>query len=384
MADSAATFAVRRDTKPWQVDLSAQRDITFWAKCHKELVEIDLRQLLKQQSTIRRHQAFTTQRRVKRALPDMSDIEWRSTLSIVHDKRAVHTFYSNAKDTRQRTHHLKKLLGMLPTLNSMYARHPNLYPDAICNVCDIQVEDNEHLWLCSALGDVHDDIWSDALGQIDKWGRNATNAYNKEMLKLHERKYGKGNTEIPSPKPIQWVCPDMDKHHQGLSSICGTQRLLRGDGFYDRAPDLQWNIAALYRGITPRSLIKEWSALFNTQKSIARTVIHKFVGYLESQATELIWKPRCSVTVAREKELGITAKQKKAKFAGQRGAWSDGYGYICREGYCPCGSPLDEHDGGNCPGAVLDPHAADARLLESLKGMRRLDTMEGMGKTPYF
>ena len=156
-----------------------------------------------------------------------------------------------------------------------------------------------------------------------------------------------------------------------------------GEGAFDRSTELQWSIADLYRGITPISLIKEWCAQFATPKTIARKVIHKFVGFLESQATELIWKPRCSMTIARERETGITARQKKAKYTGPRRDWSDGYGYICGEGYCPCGAPLDEHIE-QCPGAVLDPHAADQRLLQCLKGMRRLNTMEGMGKTPYF
>ncbi|KAF9981670.1 hypothetical protein BGZ79_006083, partial [Entomortierella chlamydospora] len=63
-ADTVATMAARRTTEPWQVDLSMQQDILYFAKCHDEYVEIDLRQLLKQQTTIRRHQAWTTQRRV--------------------------------------------------------------------------------------------------------------------------------------------------------------------------------------------------------------------------------------------------------------------------------------------------------------------------------
>ncbi|KAF9188786.1 hypothetical protein BGZ49_003907, partial [Haplosporangium sp. Z 27] len=109
LADKEATQAVRCNTTPWRVDLSQQEDIHYFARCHSDLVELDLRQLLKQQTTIRRHHVWTTQRRVKMALGNIDDIEWRSTLSIVHDKRPVHTFFSNAKDTRARTHHIKKL-----------------------------------------------------------------------------------------------------------------------------------------------------------------------------------------------------------------------------------------------------------------------------------
>ncbi|KAG0283984.1 hypothetical protein BGZ98_006086, partial [Dissophora globulifera] len=117
MADKLATTAARAETVPWAVDLSMQEDISKFAYCQDTMVEIDLRQQLKQQTTLRRHQAWTTQRRVKRALPYLEDIEWRSTLSMVHSKRPVHTFFSSALDTSNRTHRIKKLHGMLPTLN---------------------------------------------------------------------------------------------------------------------------------------------------------------------------------------------------------------------------------------------------------------------------
>ncbi|KAG9065027.1 hypothetical protein KI688_002347 [Linnemannia hyalina] len=67
--------------------------------------------------------------------------------------------------------------------------------------------------------------------------------------------------------------------------------------------------------------------------SIAKTVLHKFVGYLEAQASELIWKPRCSATIAWEQSQGISAKDKTSKYTGPRGDWSQGYGYITHDGF---------------------------------------------------
>ena len=185
MADMVATSAVRADTAPWSVDLSMQQDITKVAYCQNTMVEMDLRQLLKQQTTIRRHQAWTTQRRTKRALQDLDDIEWRSTLSHVHSKRAVHTFFSSAQDTRNRTHGTKKLHGMLPTMNVIHARHPDLYPDQVCCVCEIQDEDNAHIWQCSANPNVHSEIREEGLARIDGWGKTATSKYNKKAKEKH-------------------------------------------------------------------------------------------------------------------------------------------------------------------------------------------------------
>src|ERR1700743_1606062 len=70
-------------------------------KKNTRLVEIDLRQLSKQQTTARHHQAWAAQRQVKRAIQDIEDVEWRSTLAYVHDRRAVFTFYSSNKEDRK-------------------------------------------------------------------------------------------------------------------------------------------------------------------------------------------------------------------------------------------------------------------------------------------
>ncbi|KAF9276470.1 hypothetical protein BGZ88_001684, partial [Linnemannia elongata] len=107
-------------------------------------------------------------------------------------------------------------------------------------------------------------------------------------------------------------------------------------------------------------MLSEWSSVFRSPKSIAQTVLHKFVGYLEAQASELIWKPRCSETIAWEQAQGITTKDKTSKYTGPRGDWSNGYGYITRAGFCPCGASLAAHEDGHCPGPSLDPTAADA------------------------
>ena len=384
MADKLATTAARAETVPWAVDLSMQQDINKFAYCHNIMIETDLRQQLKQQTTIRRHQAWTAQRRTKRALPHQDDIEWRSTLSIVHNKRPVHTFFSSAQDTRNRTHRIKKLHGMLPTLNVMRARRPDLYPDDVCCVCDIQGEDNNHLWICSAIGEAAKDTFEEALTMIDAWGRRATTQYNKEVQELYNRNRRSGKSNTNTPPQVPWHCPERAMHIRGLASIGGTRSHFLGEGYYDRATDLRWTISDLYRGITPVSMIKEWAPLFASPLKVARTVIHKFVRRLETQATELIWKPRCKKTVSREKERGITVGQKKEAYKGPRGQWEDGYGYYREADRCACGELLEDHDGGICPGPTLDPHSADGTLIQSLLGQRRLTTMERMGRIGFW
>jgi hypothetical protein len=382
LADQAAKVAAQSGSVPWMVDLTQQTDITTFAHCYGGIVEIDLRQLLKQQSTIRHHQAWTSQRRVKRAIPDIDDVEWNSTLAYVHDRHAVFTFYSNSKDSHQRTHHIKKLHGMLPTLNSMQARKPNLYPTCVCRRCELEKEDNDHVWKCPSAAETTTEIWKEAMGKINEWGVQATNSYNAARKREYKRAVDRGR-QVPRPVPIHWWPPSDADHVRGFSSIGGARAVHSGSPAPDRDEKPMWNVSDLLRGITPLSMLTEWSAVFRTPMSIAKTVLHKFVGYLEAQASELIWKPRCSETIAWEQSQGISAKDKTSKYTGPRGDWSQGYGYITHDGFCPCGASLATHDEGRCPGATKDPRAADERLLESLLGRRRLSMMERMGRIPF-
>jgi len=148
LADETATGAVEQNTPQWKADLSTQQDFTITASCHGQQLESLLRQFLKQQTTIRHHQTWTAQKRVKRSISDLEDVEWRSALSILHDKRPLLMFYISRGDTTCRSQHIKKLHGMLPTLTVMQVRHPNLYLDNFCCLCREAPENNDHVWVC--------------------------------------------------------------------------------------------------------------------------------------------------------------------------------------------------------------------------------------------
>ncbi|OAQ24968.1 hypothetical protein K457DRAFT_1898454 [Linnemannia elongata AG-77] len=90
-------------------------------------------------------------------------------------------------------------------------------------------------------------------------------------------------------------------------------------------------------------MLSEWSSVFRSPNSIAQTVLHKFVGYLEAQSSELIWKPRCSEMIAWEQAQGITTKDKTSKYTDPRGDWSNGYGYIIRGGWALSGPVFRSH-----------------------------------------
>jgi hypothetical protein len=61
-ADITAKETVHGGTVSWMVDLTKQEVTRAFVFYHGSLMEIDLRQLLKQQRTIRHHQQWTSQR----------------------------------------------------------------------------------------------------------------------------------------------------------------------------------------------------------------------------------------------------------------------------------------------------------------------------------
>ncbi|KAF8923173.1 hypothetical protein BGZ47_004975, partial [Haplosporangium gracile] len=95
-----------------------------------------------------------------------------------------------------------------------------------------------------------------------------------------------------------------------FSSIGGARTLHIGSPAPNRDENPKWSVSDLLRSIILKSMLTEWFSVFRIPQFIAKTVLHKFVGYLETQASELIWKLRCSATSAWKQTQGISAKNK--------------------------------------------------------------------------
>lgn len=380
LADKVATDAVQQDTAPWQVDISDQHDITYVAQCHGQTLEMDLRQFLKQQTTIRHHQTWTAQKRVKRAISDLDDIEWRSALSIIHDKRPVHTFFSGRKDTTRRSQHIKKLHGMLPTLTVMQARHPELYEDATCCMCNNATEDNNHLWRCPSTIDTQRQIWEDAVEQIPKWGRAAINKANADA----QNRYNKKQNRLPdtvASAPLQWRQPAEGTIWNALYSAFHDLHVLRPPG-HDVAPlELARSVTTAYQGLLHSALINAWIPVFQCPRSVVVSVAHQFIRRLDREALSRIWKPRCEATIVWEKTKDIRPKMKRQTQPGT--VWNNASGVILPPDTCDCGAALTAHIDDVCPGAQYSPTEADQRLLACIRGQVHLSTLEKMGKIHF-
>jgi ribonuclease HI len=370
-ADKAAKEAQLVVGKAWEVNAKDQDDLRYTATMAGTTLEIDTRQALKMQTTRRWHQTWRSLKRHKRSIQDYGGTDWLGTIAIIHSNKPVHTFYSSQQDTRLRSHRIKKIHGMLPTMDALHARRPDLYKDDQCRRCQATTEDNEHIWLCPKSRDAHDEIWKDGLGRIDFWGAIATKRYNKERKRRKE-----GEAQL---KEIEWVAASVRTCRRALRRII--QWPSTEDGHEEYTGDEKWTVCHILRGLVPKALATEWARVFKEMpKSVVEHVSRLFCRFIEKEGREKIWKPRCERTVEWEKQHGITERRKhKPPEDRPRSQWQQIYGRKPRENECRCGRLLEEHEDDRCPGVQNDTQAADRAVIETLLGRRRMDIMERRG-----
>ncbi|KAF8945132.1 hypothetical protein BGZ47_003223, partial [Haplosporangium gracile] len=114
------------------------------------------------------------------------------------------------------------------------------------------------------------------MDRIDGWGVQAESRYNAGRKREYERAIAHGR-QVPRPVPIHWQSPSDADHVQGFSSIGRARGVHSGSPAPDRDENPKWSVSDLLRGITPKSMLTEWSSVFRTPQSIAKTVLHKFV-----------------------------------------------------------------------------------------------------------
>jgi hypothetical protein len=85
---------------------------------------------------------------------------------------------------------------------------------------------------------------------------------------------------------------------------------------HDRDANPKWHVSDLLRGITPKSMLSEWMAIFSAHSPLHDRTHHRFVGYLERQAYERLWKARHMVTAERKQRVGIAQKAKTSNYTG--------------------------------------------------------------------
>lgn len=262
-----------------------------------------------------------------------------------------------------------------------------MYPDANCRLCPVDIEDNDHIWNCPRTSAGQQEMWNTAIGLLDTWGPLEATQANNNASRLRTLAAEKGKDLPPPTTPIKWCPIPATQVWESLSFIEGTKARQIGlistnHVGLDEPVTSRFTVGALYRGLTPLEISQRWKALWAVPLSVSRRLAHRFVTYLAAQATERIWRPRCTLTVAWEQHRGITKARKRVYRPQSNNPWTTS-GFLLRNNCCPCGAPLQHHLGGLCPGAQANYVQADRELLQSLLGQRHLHLMARRGKIPF-
>ena len=108
----------------------------------------DTRQVLKMQTTRRWHQVWRAPRAHQEIHPELQRDRLARHPRHVHDNKRVHTFFSLQ-------HQIKKVHGMLPTIDILNVRRLDLYKDDRYRLCQAGTENNDHIWACPESRDMH-------------------------------------------------------------------------------------------------------------------------------------------------------------------------------------------------------------------------------------
>ena len=162
----------------------------------------------------------------------------------------------------------------------------------------------------------------------------------------------KGEEHVTFQPDIAWRKSRTSACREALWSVVEKP----GEEEWQQQTEEAWTASHIYRGLVPIALAKAWDKVFkDIPASIAQHVSRLFCRYVEKEARERLWKPRCEVTVKWEMANNITASMKQKRTTErQSNGWKQIYGRKLREDECLCGRANTEHDGERCPGEQRD------------------------------
>ncbi|KAF9378428.1 hypothetical protein CPC16_011293, partial [Podila verticillata] len=274
-ADRAAKAA--HGGQQWSLAQGGDGEIQCQGFVRQVCVEDDLRQVLKLQTAARNYQHWAAQNRTKEFVPGLEEVEWRSTLEIVHGGNLPRRLFTSPTDCSKRAHRIKKIHGMLPTLEQMKRRKPDLYPDDLCKQCNKQTETFRHIWMCETTLERQREAWWKCVEQVNKDGERAYQKAHRQwrMAEKEAGESGQGaNFKAKEPKFMKRKAEDVWDSLSGW--IYGVKELLDPEEMED-AEDLNvWKVMDLYLGLVPRELGSIWKHMFGTSKTIASYMATKF------------------------------------------------------------------------------------------------------------
>ena len=385
MADIVAKAGHTKDA--WDMNPAVHTDMKCHATFKGQLVEDDLRQVLKKQSVARTHRRWANQNRTKAMVPEWQLVEWRTTIAIVHNGSKPRSLFTSNSDCTKRAHRVKKLHGMLPTQKYMHNWRPDLYEDDYCRVCESDVEDTNHIWRCPETLTSQCEGWEETMELVTNLGKKlwkrAKDSWESDKKKAEEegKEFKKKEPTFSNETMDNFWTMLMD-FFKGARNI-RAQNLLDDDMEREEVADhgslawRQWTVIDAYHGVAPLSLKDKINTLFCTTQEIASIMADRFIKGIEDYGRTGIWNPRCKKTVDWEKSIGVTGVSKRTRpkepgtRAGGHGGSNSNFGNFNRDRF-------------DVTRMKRLYRAADKDVLDAYQGKRVLNAMERTGGVKYF
>jgi len=194
---------------------------------------------------------WSSQHRISNIIPISSQIDWNATWLYLNNNHKRTYNYTNFQLSHSKSHKVKILLNILPTLTNLHTLYPQHFPDNNCITCNTH-EHSLHWMLCP----------------------NPTKLNNIIQQTIHNTI---SSLDIPTHDllDLQYTLTQ----HPCLS--------------FNNTTSLQTNIFSTLQGFIPTDLITTFRQYsFSHQESTTMTI--QLLTKISQQTYEQIWKPYCS------------------------------------------------------------------------------------------
>ncbi|RHZ84948.1 hypothetical protein Glove_74g324 [Diversispora epigaea] len=205
------------------------------------------------------------------------NIDWDLTWKVAHPSK-ISSLTSGFSEASIRKFSLKLLNDELPTLSNLYKRNPLLYTTDQCPFCQIEIENNIHIFTCSS---------QTGTNPLEKLKEDFKKILIHEAANILQLKLDLESLK----KKLELYTSDFDLRNQHLmefDQIC----------FLD-----------IIAGLIPNSLVSLFKEIMGSNKDgklVVLRSIHKFKLLLFQ-----LWKSRCEKFLIWERSQNIKAKDKK-------------------------------------------------------------------------
>lgn len=297
---------------------------------HKR-VETNLRQVIKQFfGTITAYNSlYSTWHTINNNITPLMntlpiEVDWNRTFQILHNSTKMSCTFTNRKISTFRSYQMKLFHGKLPTMDVLHQRSSHVYKDSICKICEVEVEDNEHLWECIEHKPIIQLLTSEARSilytpfakiadpnlLLKALIGDVLNIFTPFDINIDNRNHTRDvfRTVLLRAYPT-YTNPEIEFLIKECE-LFQVKHLIRG--LVPAKISYVLRLIADYILATTELTFKESDSMhvFKT-KQIYKHVSYTAIKHINNECFVQVWKPRCTSTIEWESDNDISSKDKR-------------------------------------------------------------------------